>query len=224
MSKKLCVCLTEKTNQECISFVKSSDADLIEHRMDFMDEISGLKEIYSASSIPIIATCRSREMDGSFDGDESQRISHLLDAIESGVSYVDIEIEVEEEYLERIRNAARQNDCQIIISKHYTQLTPDKSELHALIDKMKNSGADTIKIVVTPESISDCRRILELYSLEGLETPLIAFAMSEMGKFTRVSALYLGAPFMYVSQDSGRVAASGQISLNDMRTILRKLS
>ncbi|MHA2211184.1 MAG: type I 3-dehydroquinate dehydratase, partial [Candidatus Thorarchaeota archaeon] len=43
------------------------------------------------------------------------------------------------------------------------------------------------------------------------------------GKFTRVSALFLGAPFMYVSQDQGEQAAPGQITVTQMRTLLEVL-
>ncbi|MHA2056433.1 MAG: type I 3-dehydroquinate dehydratase [Candidatus Thorarchaeota archaeon] len=216
--------MTEKTPQNCIDFVSNSDSDLVEHRMDFMHRITGLREIYSATDIPIIATCRSREMGGNFVDGESQRIDHLLEAINSGASIVDIEVETEKDYMKQIRNKALQNDCQLIISKHFKQVTPEYRNLLDLIDKMIESGADILKVVVTPESIRDCGRILQLYSLENLETPLIAFAMGNIGRFTRVSALFLGAPFMYVSQDSGEKAAPGQISMSEMRAILRSLS
>jgi 3-dehydroquinate dehydratase type I len=192
--------------------------------MDFMESIVGFKEIYSSTDIPIIATCRSLKLGGNFRGDEFQRINHLLDAIENGASFVDIEMGVEDELMNQLRRKASKNDCQIIISKHFTTNTPEYIDLLSLIESMKKSGADILKVVVTPESIKDCNRVLQLYNLENLETPLIAFAMGDIGKFTRVSALYLGAPFMYVSQDSGREAAPGQISLSEMRAIVRYLS
>jgi 3-dehydroquinate dehydratase type I len=224
MSKKLCVCLTEKTSQDCIGFVSTSDADIIEHRMDFMDQIVGLGKIYSATDIPIIATCRSKEMGGNFAGSEQQRIAYLLEAIEIGASFVDIEYEVKHNSLKQISDTVSQYNCKLIISKHYTSFTPELPDLIDLIGKMEGRGADIIKLVVTPESLSDCRRILQVYHLEGSKIPLIAFAMGNIGRFTRVSSLYLGAPFMYVAQDSGKEAAPGQIPLSDMRTILRMLS
>ena len=192
--------------------------------MDFMNRIIGLKEIYSATAIPLVATCRSKEMGGNFVGSESQRSTYLLEAIDHGASFVDIEIETEPEFLKQVSNAASRKKCRLIISKHFTQSTPEYPDLVAMIDKMKNTGADILKLVVTPESIRDCRRVLQLYNLENLETPLIAFAMGTIGRFTRVSALFLGAPFMYVAQDSGKEAASGQISLSEMRSIVRTLS
>ena len=224
MTKRLCVCLTERTQQNCIDFVSGSTSDLIEHRMDFMKRIDDLKEIYSATDSPIIATCRSLELGGNFGGDETQRINHLLDAINNGASFVDIEIETEQELMKKIFSEASKSNCKVIISKHYTTNTPGFNDLLSLLEEMNKSGADIQKVVVTPQSISDCQSVLQLYNQENLETPLIAFAMGDIGKFTRVSALFLGAPFMYVSQDSGREAASGQISLSEMRAIMRSLS
>ena len=203
MSKRLCVCLTQKNPQDCIEFVSSTDADLVEHRIDFMNQVVNLKDIYSATDLPIIATCRPLEMGGNFVGEESKRIYHLLAAINSGASFVDLEIETDLALKKRIYEGISESSCQLIISKHYTEF---------------------MKVVVTPQSVDDCKRVLQLYSLESMDTPLIAFAMGNLGKFSRVSALFLGAPFMYVSQDSGEAAALGQISLSDMRTIVRFLS
>ena len=224
MTNKLCVCLTERTSKECIDFVTTTDADLVEHRMDFMNQIIGLKEIYSERKIPIIATCRRRELGGQFGGRESQRIELLLKAIAYGASFVDIETETEDKYFHELHQVALETKCQLIVSKHYTQYTPEYSELLDMIERMSNQGADILKLVVTPKTTRDCLRVLQLYSQEGLETPLLAFAMGEMGRFTRVSSLFLGAPFAYVSQDTGKPAASGQVSLSDMKAILRILS
>jgi 3-dehydroquinate dehydratase-1 len=192
--------------------------------MDFMDNIVGLKEIYSETDIPFIATCRPQEMGGHFVGDESQRINHLIQAIDQGARYVDIEIDTEQRYMKQILDRVSKNSGQLIISHHYTEITPSSQGLLDLVTRMTDNSADIIKIVVTPNSVSDCSRILQLYNLEDVDTPLIAFAMGDLGRFTRVSALFLGAPFMYVSPDLGREAAPGQISISEMRAIVRSLS
>lgn len=220
MSKKLCVCLTERDLQNCIDFIVKSDADIIEHRLDFMKQIGDLNQIYSMSEIPIIATCRSLEEGGRFHGNEQERINHILEAIKGGASFVDIEIETEEHYLKQVHQVAKANDCKLIISKHYFESTPDTSELLDMMKQITNSPVDIVKIVTTPKSIEDCKRTLQLYELNETENPLIAFGMGPVGKSTRVSALYLGAPFMYVSQDTGEKSAPGQISLSDMRRLV----
>jgi 3-dehydroquinate dehydratase-1 len=81
-----------------------------------------------------------------------------------------------------------------------------------------------MKLVTTPKTMSDCGRVLQLYYVKSKPArPMIAFAMGDLGKFTRVSALFLGAPFMYVSQDQGEQAAPGQITVTQMRTLLEVL-
>ncbi len=224
MKKKLCVCLIERSLQDCIDFVLTSDADIIEHRIDFMEEIRDINQIYSVSNTPIIATCRSHETGGRFLGEESERIKYLLEAIEGGVSYVDIEIESSKQVLKSVRQAATATGCKVIGSKHYLGSTPDTSELCKMIERIADANVDIIKIVTTPETIDDCKRTLNLYTLNETEIPMIAFGMGSIGKFTRVSSLFLGSPFMYVSQSEGREAASGQISLSNMRKLVRVLS
>ncbi|MHA2201314.1 MAG: type I 3-dehydroquinate dehydratase [Candidatus Thorarchaeota archaeon] len=207
MTNKLCVCLTEKTSQECIDFLKATDADIVEHRIDFMGQISGLELIYSATNIPIIATCRPHELGGHFGASESQRIELLSKAIVAGVSFVDVETETDDKHFHKVHQLLLETDCQIIVSKHYTQFTPERAELLDVIERMRKQGADILKVVVTPQTIHDCLKVLQLYNLEDLDTPLIAFAMGNLGKFTRVSSLFLGAPFTYVSQDIGEAAS-----------------
>ncbi|MHA1934674.1 MAG: type I 3-dehydroquinate dehydratase [Candidatus Thorarchaeota archaeon] len=224
MKKKLCVSLTKRTAKECLEFIPSCEADLIEHRLDFMDRIEMLNDIYRASQKPIIATCRSVKNGGRFSSDEEQRISHLLTAISSGASFVDVEVETDPANLSLVKEEATKADCRLIISKHYHDSTPTEPKLLEMLRRLSGVGADIMKIVTTPKSAADCLKILQLYSVKKKhDTSLIAFAMGSLGKFTRVCALFLGAPFMYTSIDHGEAAASGQISFSDMKRILEVL-
>ena len=224
MKKKLCVSLTKRTAKECLEFIPSCEADLIEHRLDFMDRIEMLNDIYRASQKPIIATCRSEKNGGRFSSDEEQRISHLLTAISSGASFVDVEVETDPVNLAIVKEEATKADCRLIISKHYHDSTPTESELVEMLRQLRSVGAEITKIVTTPKSIDDCLKILQLYSIEKEPNgSLIAFAMGSLGRFTRVFALFFGAPFMYTSIDNGEAAASGQISFSDMKRILEVL-
>ncbi|MHA1904187.1 MAG: type I 3-dehydroquinate dehydratase [Candidatus Thorarchaeota archaeon] len=224
MKKVLCVSLTKRTAKECLEFIPSCEADMIEHRLDFMERIELLKDIYRTTQKPIIATCRSEKNGGRFTGNEDQRIRHLLTAISSGASFVDVEIETAPVNLALVRGEASKAGCRLIISKHYHDSTPTESELAAMLRRLSSVGAEIMKIVTTPKSSDDCMKILQLYFIEKKrDTSLIAFAMGSLGRFTRVFALFLGAPFMYTSIDHGEVAAPGQISFSDMKLILEVL-
>jgi len=220
----LCVSLTEKSVEECSTIIASSDADLIEHRMDFLDRIERLDAIYNESKMPIIATCRATQDGGHFEGNEARRIGHLIEAISAGASYVDMELDTEPALMDMVRRAARESNTELIVSKHYFDSTPDVAELLNVLDRLVIAGADLMKLVTTAETMSDCSRVLQLYHVKNKPArPMIAFAMGDLGKFTRVSALFLGAPFMYVSHDQGVQAAPGQITISQMRTLLEVL-
>ena len=72
-----------------------------------------------------------------------------------------------------------------------------------------------IKIVTAAKSINDTTKILSLYN-KSSKIKLIAFAMGEEARFSRILCLHLGSPFTYVSL--GKAVAPGQFSLNDMKS------
>jgi 3-dehydroquinate dehydratase-1 len=52
---------------------------------------------------------------------------------------------------------------------------------------------------------------------------LIAFAMGEAGKMTRLQALVLGAPFSYAALSDRHLTAPGQFSATEMETMYHSL-
>jgi len=74
-----------------------------------------------------------------------------------------------------------------------------------------------VKIVTTAKSIGDSTQILQLYSKKGSNN-LIAFAMGDKGKISRILCLYLGSPYTYVSLE--RPVAPGQFSIAEMKKII----
>ena len=76
-----------------------------------------------------------------------------------------------------------------------------------------------VKIVTNAKTINDSSNILSLYS-NSTNTNLIAFAMGDNGRMSRILCLYLGAPFTYVSL--GKPIAPGQFSLEQVKKILNK--
>ncbi len=221
----MCVTMTRETIEDSIVMLSTTDADMVEHRIDYMRETPDFEAIYSSFDRPIIATDRPVIMGGRFRGTEATRIQQLSDAIDAGAQYVDIERNAPPVTIKRVMDAARHNDCRVIISRHYLDSTPPLSELLSVFSEMCELGADIAKIVVMPRNAQEASRILSLYSyLKEDSIPLIAFGMGSLGRFTRVAALCMGAPFMYVSESQGLEAAPGQIPLSTFREIMEVLS
>jgi 3-dehydroquinate dehydratase-1 len=77
--------------------------------------------------------------------------------------------------------------------------------------------SNSVKIVTTSKSVEDSTRILQMYSMNK-KINLIAFAMGDSGRISRVLCLYLGSPYTYVSL--GKPVAPGQFSLDEMKKII----
>ena len=74
-----------------------------------------------------------------------------------------------------------------------------------------------VKIVTTAKSVDDSIRTLQLYSKNG-KNNLIAFAMGDNGRISRILCLYLGSPYTYVSL--GKPVAPGQLSIDEVKKII----
>ena len=161
-----------------------------------------------------IATCRPESLT------ERERTVLLSAAIRCGATYVDIEYEADDAYRQPLVELARQYSCRVIISYHNFELTPDADELKRIIIRSKEMGADCVKIAVTANSPADCARIMSLYDSHD---NIVAFAMGEVGKITRVAAPLLGARFTFASVDEAHLTAPGQLTASQMETIYRMI-
>jgi len=219
---KICACLTEKTAEDCVKIASKVDTDLVEHRMDFMEEIEGLDEIYSALTMPVIATNRSIRNGGHFKGEEAKRMDRLMDAIDAGCGLVDVEIDAPSKLRRAVIQRARRRNCKVIISMHDFKKTPSTKKLVGILKDEKEQGADIGKIVTLARSIQDCHRVLGLMlEANSINFPLVSFAAGTLGKFTRIVAPLYGAPFTYVFLNEK--AEKSQLDVNTLRRIYKEL-
>jgi 3-dehydroquinate dehydratase type I len=209
---KICTSVVASDYATCCSMVQSSA--MVELRLDLMQ--LGLEQVGQLLRYPAVAVATCRE--GAFGN--SERAQQLQFAIRHGANYVDIEVEADEAYRRALVELAKRHGCKVIISYHNFEQTPGVPEMRQAIADCRSMNADVVKLVTTARSAHDSARVLSLY--EGEEN-LVAFAMGNAGKITRVACLYLGAPFTYASSALGLEAAPGQIAAARMCAILRQL-
>jgi len=162
----------------------------------------------------LIATCRPDTM-----GIEAQR-ELLLTAIESGAAYVDVEVEAPSSFKKEMVELAHAKGCKVIVSYHNYSDTPDKETLQGMMVEMMDDGADILKLATMANSAADAARILSLY--ENPIKPMVALAMGEAGKVTRVAIPLLGAPFTFAAPE-GAATAPGQLTDSEMNTIYKAI-
>lgn len=175
----------------------------------------------------------SRQETGSHQQDDrklemkaSQEVeSKLITAIHAGTAFVDLEIEAPPMMSKRLRRETRENGTVFVRSYHDFNGTDSVEALKALTEKCFAIGADIAKIVTmaapcTGDNQSpDVDRVLSLYDHFD-PAKLIAFAMGDAGKTSRIQCLAKGSPFTYASLNEADTAAPGQMTTREMRDIV----
>jgi 3-dehydroquinate dehydratase I len=197
----ICVSLADKNPAVCLEALDK--IEMAEIRIDlaeFADE--DIVRIFSSRK-KLIATCRP----GKYS--EQERTHKLKLAIDSGATFVDIEFEAPEDYRSSMIDYAHLHQCDVIISYHNYELTPELEDLEKIMLRCFEYGADMAKIATMVNVNRDNSKILSLYKAPGR---LVAIGMGELGKISRIVAPFLGAEFTYASLTDENPTAPGQIS------------
>ncbi len=212
MSKaKICVSIVEN-NLELVKKLEPR-VDLFEMRLDLIGpEWADLVKFVKR---PWIACNRSQAEGGKGDAKESRRIEELMWAAEAGACIVDIEYRTKDlkEFVPLIKAKV---EC--LISFHDTTGTPAYETLVSVAENQIKAGADICKIVAFAESFEDNLALLKLIR-HFPETRMIAFAMGEEGRLSRVLSPLAGGYLTYACAAAGLEAAEGQIPLAQLREI-----
>ncbi|RZN48332.1 type I 3-dehydroquinate dehydratase [archaeon] len=214
---KLCACVAEATPEQVRARMERADTDLVEHRIDYMNDIGSIDGLYAGIVPSVVATLRTEGQGGRFAGDVETLKATLVAAMDEGCDYVDVEATLPTDVCTELIMHAGARGVRTMLSYHNFATTPAHETLRNIIERSDDLGADMVKIVPTAHDADDWKRVLGLY-MDDPPLPLIAFCMGEASAFTRIASLYYGAPFTYVSM--GTSTAPGQLSLDEMRSIL----
>lgn len=204
----ICVSLGNIGFNRCVESLLK--VDCAEIRLDLMDFTEDEVKLLFSEPCALVATCRP----GKYIDEE--RISMLTCAIQYGAQYVDVEIESDAHFLNKIRTHAEDKGVKLIISYHDFNGTPSVEALEDVIRKARIMGADIVKIATMATSPEDNARILGLYSQHR---DLIAFCMGKYGMISRVAAPFLGAEFTFAAHDESFATAPGQLTVEKMEKI-----
>ena len=206
----ICVSIADVTVTEAIKIIETNE--LSEVRLDLIQFTpEDIKKLFSTKN-KTIATYRPSD-----SVSDSDRITTLIDAINAGASYVDIEVENDDAFKNKIITAAKLKNCKTIVSYHNYTKTPVIRELEQIMRWCFESNGDIAKIACHVDSVEGCSRLLSLYSYGN---PIISIGMGQDGKITRIAATLLGAPFTYASIDESKKTAPGQFDSGKLKTII----
>ena len=205
----ICTTLQNRSLNEIYEILESSRpvVEMAEIRLDKCPlGIDDIEELFSSSDTPLIATCRVSG-DGASTWPEAEE--KLSAAIKAGAAYADLEIEAPKEMGKRLRRLCSEYGTQMIRSCHFYESTPAIEVLQGCAGKCRRFGGDIVKIVAMAHSEEDAERVLSLYDV-NMPFRLIAFAMGDEGRKSRLRCLTFGAPFTYAALSESEAAAPGQ--------------
>ncbi|MDE1863149.1 MAG: type I 3-dehydroquinate dehydratase [Thaumarchaeota archaeon] len=194
-------------------------SDYVELRLDFLppaDIPTCLRSLRPYLN-RCICTLRPKSEGGKFPGPESERISILKLIADFDPFLIDVEYNTLRlnKDLYRYLKSGRSDT---LVSWHDFAKTPSDNTLAGMARRMSKFSTN-IKIVTMARTIGDTIRVLGLYKTAPRKTNLVAFAMGDYGRMSRILCTRLGSPFTYVSL--GKPVAPGQFSLDEMKSIFR---
>ncbi|XP_071732300.1 bifunctional 3-dehydroquinate dehydratase/shikimate dehydrogenase, chloroplastic-like [Rutidosis leptorrhynchoides] len=178
---------------------KIEGADLIELRLDSLmnfDPNRDLPTLLSNKPLPVVVVYRPKWDGGLYDGDENSRVEALLLAKDLGAEYIDLELQVASDIMEK-QKLNQQSSCKIIVSCFVDGVTSFKEDLSHLVTRMQSTGADIIKLVTSATDITELSRIFHL--LSHCQVPLIAYSTGERGLISQLLGPKFGGVLVYGS-------------------------
>ena len=149
--------------------MSSNNADLIEWRIDFFDQVEDAEKLVKTakklrqvmSEMPLLTTFRIHFEGGvnKLSEEEYFDICRVL-IKEKATDLLDLELFRKTSKLKEIIAEAHENNIYIIMSSHDFDKTPATSELERRLTLMKTYGADIAKIAVMPNSARDVLNLL----------------------------------------------------------------
>jgi 3-dehydroquinate dehydratase type I len=209
---RICVSILPKTVSEALRLIEKTEAahaDLIEIRLDSLEKLSGLADLAAHGKTPKIATDKSARA-------ETERQQRLLSAAKSGFEYVDAELSTP-----RIKDLVKELKAlgaKPIVSFHKFDGSLNTSELNSVLEREISSGAEVCKIVTTAKRMEDNLTALNFTSAASSKAKLVCFCMGELGKVSRLLSPLFGGFFTFASLEQGSETASGQITIQEMKS------
>ena len=207
---RICVAVCEKTVDALESAaVRASEwADIMELRLDCLDDLEGFERVLEQVSRPVILTFRPSEQGGHRELDQQTRETFWKTAPRT--EWWDIESDL----------TVERDSSNIIISHHDFAGVP--RDLTRIYERLEAIPARVVKIAVQANDIVDCIPVFDLLDrarAQGRDT--IAIAMGNAGLATRVLGPSRGAFLTYATLEEDSATAPGQITAHKLRSVYR---
>lgn len=243
----ICTSIKDKDFEQIKAILADPAIEMAEIRLDLCPiAVEDIKELFGNAKKPLVATCRF-SADNAW---ERLKSAVEAGAMFADLELFEDEGDKEAGLVEKeFTELCRKNGTRIIRSYHNFEGAPGLAILKEKVRQCFEAGADIAKIATTAKNFKDSCTIDSLYdwfndeyipevanldsrpgsfrkhivpgkSSGAFKAELIAFAMGELGRVSRVDCLMNGAPFTYASLNADECTAPGQLSVEEMNVLL----
>ena len=180
-----------------------------------VDEI--ISTLKDGIAMPVIFTCRGESEGGYYPGDEKSRLKVLESAIESGVTWVDLELSIATKQRAKMVSKARDSEVKIIASVHGLDGVPDAEKIVDLVKENSESG-DVVKCCYLTLDYQQSLAIIDAAdSLKDEEIKCSIMGLGPGGDWTRIHAPLLNQAIVYTTlRTDFKLYEEGMINVKDV--------
>ena len=169
---------------------------------------------------PLIITARDPREGGANNLSAARRRALLLEFLPRA-AYVDVELR-SARALQAVLRAASENKVAKIISFHDFETTPSASRLADIASRARSLGAAFVKLATRTDTAAQLDRLLDFWERQQRARDVVAMGIGKLGRAGRLELARRGNILNYVHL--GSPAASGQLSIQELRRVARIIS
>tara|TARA_B100000029_G_scaffold413496_1_gene416523 strand:+ start:1529 stop:2353 length:825 start_codon:yes stop_codon:yes gene_type:complete len=202
---------------------KYTPPEIVSQPLGSVDLETALDSLKQGIDLPVVLTCRPKRQGGHYPGDETQRLEALSSAISSGVSWVDLELDITADARERLVEATK-GKTKVIASLHSDEAPPSASEIIQDVQDSSDMG-DIVKLCYNTSGRADGLRLFEAsWDLRETDYDYTIMGSGWGGDWTRIHAPLLGQAVVYATMEKGfHLSRQGRINASDLQTAWKLL-
>ena len=231
----VCVPVMESSKEEILRETRrleEAHTEMIEWRVDAFENVespNAIREILNEMKHIIkesilVYTFRSKNQGGckALSAADIYDI-HQVAAESDVVDFIDVEY-FEAKNPQKEIAMLREMGAYVIASHHDFEQTPDPEVIRMLLEQIRESGADVVKLAVMPQNMWDVLHLLEetkRFHENHPDHPLITMSMGAKGGISRVAGEFFGSCVTFGA--GGQASAPGQLPVKQLEEILHIL-
>lgn len=231
----VCVPVMESSKEEILRETRrleEAHTEMIEWRVDAFENVespNAIREILNEMKHIIkesilVYTFRSKNQGGCKALSTADIYDiHQVAAESDVVDFIDVEY-FEAKNPQKEIAMLREMGAYVIASHHDFEQTPDPEVIRMLLEQIRESGADVVKLAVMPQNMWDVLHLLEetnRFHENHPDYPLITMSMGAKGGISRVAGEFFGSCVTFGA--GGQASAPGQLPVKQLEEILHIL-